>query len=104
MVALSSIAKNAAKYAKAPVRTEGRVTAVCQSMGCWMEITDSESMAHIRMSGHSFFVPKTAEGRRAIVEGTVLAKPDNGECEQEAREATGRTVKVELEATGVELL
>jgi hypothetical protein len=56
------------------------------------------------MGGHSFFVPKSASGRRARVEGTVLPKPDNGECEQEAHEATGRTVKVELDATGVELL
>jgi hypothetical protein len=69
-----------------------------------MEISDESGAAHVRMSGHSFFVPKSASGRRAIVEGTVLPKPDNGECEQEALEATGKTVKVELDATGVELL
>jgi hypothetical protein len=103
-VALASIAKDAAKYANAIVTTEGRVTAVCQAMGCWMEIADTASEAHVRMSGHSFFIPKTASGRRAIVQGTVLAKPDNGECEQEAAEATGKVVKVELDATGVELL
>jgi hypothetical protein len=103
-VPLATIAKDAAKYAKAPVTTEGRVTAVCQAMGCWMEITDAASEAHIKMSGHRFFIPKNASGRRAVVEGTVLAKPDNGECEQEAEQATGKTVKVELEATGVELL
>ena len=103
-VALASIAKDTAKYANATVTTEGRVTAVCQAMGCWMEIADTASEAHVRMSGHSFFIPKTASGRRAIVQGTVLAKPDNGECEQEAAEATGKVVKVELDATGVELL
>ena len=103
-VALSSIAKETAKYANASVTTEGKVTAVCQAMGCWMEIADTDSQAHIRMSGHSFFIPKNAAGRRAIVQGTVLANPDTGECEQEATEATGRTVKVELDATGVELL
>ena len=103
-VALASIAKDTAKYANSSVTTEGKVTAVCQAMGCWMEIADTESQAHIRMTGHSFFIPKNAAGRRAIVQGTVLPKPDNGECEQEAKEATGRTVKVELDATGVELL
>jgi hypothetical protein len=103
-VALASIAKDAAKYANATVTTEGRVTAVCQAMGCWMEIADSTGEAHVRMSGHSYFIPKTASGRRAIVQGTVLAKPDNGECEQEAAEATGKVVKIELDATGVELL
>jgi len=104
VVPLTSIAKDTQKYAKTTVKTEGRVSAVCQAMGCWMEIVDTNSEAHIRMSGHSFFIPKTAAGRRAFVEGTVLPRPDNGECEQEAAEATGKTVKVELDATGVELM
>jgi Domain of unknown function (DUF4920) len=104
VVPLTSIAKDTEKYAKTTVKTEGRVSAVCQAMGCWMEIVDTNSEAHIRMSGHSFFIPKNAAGRRAFVEGTVLPRPDNGACEQEAAEATGKTVKVELDATGVELL
>ncbi len=103
-VPLVSIAKDTAKYANASVTTEGKVTAVCQAMGCWMEIVDAAGEAHVRMSGHKFFIPKTAAGRRAVVQGTVLPRPDNGECEQEAAEATGKTVKVELDATGVELL
>jgi len=103
-VALTSIAKDAAKYANVAVTTEGRVTAVCQAMGCWMEIADTASEAHVRMSGHRFFIPKNASGRRALVQGTVLARPDTGECEQEAEQATGKTVKIELDATGVELL
>jgi hypothetical protein len=104
VVALADIVRESGKYARTKVKTEGKVTAVCQAAGCWMEISDATGQAHVRMGGHSFFVPKSASGRRALVEGTVLAKPDNGECEQEALEATGRTVKVELDATGVELL
>jgi hypothetical protein len=104
VVPLSDIVRDSSKYAKTTVKTEGKVTAVCQAAGCWMEIADPTGEAHVRMSGHSFFVPKSASGRRARVEGTVLPKPDNGECEQEALEATGKTVKVELDATGVELL
>ncbi|HMJ57214.1 MAG TPA: DUF4920 domain-containing protein [Polyangiaceae bacterium] len=104
VVALADIVRETSKYAKTTVKTEGQVTAVCQAAGCWMEIADGNGEAHIRMSGHSFLVPKSASGRRARVEGTVLPKPDNGECEQEALEATGKTVKVELDATGVELL
>jgi hypothetical protein len=103
-VPLASIAKDTAQYANTSVTTEGRVVAVCQAMGCWMEIADTTSEAHVRMSGHSFFIPKSAAGRRAVVEATVLPKPDNGECEQEAAQATGKTVKIELDATGVELL
>jgi Domain of unknown function (DUF4920) len=104
VVPLADIVRETGKYAKTTVKTEGQVTAVCQAAGCWMEISDPAGQAHVRMGGHSFLVPKSASGRRARVEGTVLPKPDNGECEQEALEATGRTVKVELDATGVELL
>lgn len=104
MVALSTIAGEPAKFAKSTVKTEGQVVAVCQMMGCWMEISDKNTDAHIRMNGHGFFVPKTAAGRHAVVEGTVLPRPDQGECEQEAVQATGKTVKLELDATGVELL
>jgi hypothetical protein len=104
VVPLAEMVRDTVKYEKTTVKTEGQVTAVCQAAGCWMEISDPVGQAHIRMGGHSFFVPKSASGRRARVEGTVLPKPDNGECEQEALEATGRTVKVELDATGVELL
>jgi hypothetical protein len=103
-VSLSDIASQPAKYAKSKVKTEGEVVSVCQAMGCWMEISDKTTDAHIRMSGHSFFVPKTAAGRHAVVEGTVLPRPDQGECEEEAKQATGKTVKLELDATGVELL
>ena len=56
------------------------------------------------MTAHSFFVPKTASGRHSVVMGKVLPAPDDGECEEEAKEATGKPVKVELDATGIELL
>lgn len=103
-VTLAEIATHVGRYANKTVRTEGKVTAVCQSAGCWMEVADSASEAHVRLGGHKFFVPKNAAGRRAVVQGTVLAKPNDGECEQEAAEATGKAVKLELDATGVELL
>ena len=50
---------------------EGKVTAVCQNRGCWMEIGDETKRAHIKMAGHSFFVPKTAFGHHAIVQGQL---------------------------------
>jgi hypothetical protein len=104
VVPLARLATDAKTYAERTVKTEGKVTAVCQAMGCWMEIADSSTQVHIKMRGHSFFVPKTASGRHAVVEGTLLAKPGDGECEKEAEQATGKTVKLELDATGVELL
>lgn len=103
-VALADIAAQPAKYAEKTVRTEGTVKAVCQSAGCWMELADGAGRAHIKMAGHKFFVPKNASGRHAVVQAVVRGTPDDGECEEEAEQATGRPVKLELEATGVELM
>jgi hypothetical protein len=87
------------------VRTEGVVSAVCQSMGCWMEIRDEAGQAHIKMAGHSFFVPKDASGHRAVVQGTVLSiTTPKDECASEAEKQTGAVAKVEIVATGVEFV
>ncbi|WP_437673465.1 DUF4920 domain-containing protein [Sorangium sp. So ce131] len=102
------------KYSGKTVRTEGVVSAVCRSMGCWMEIADESGSAHIKMAGHSFFVPKDASGHRAVVQGKMVAADANADeggacaakdnCRGEAEKQTGRVAKIELEATGVQFL
>jgi hypothetical protein len=98
------------KFADKTIRTEGVVTAVCKSMGCWMELSDEKEQAHVTMAGHSFFVPKTADGHRAIVQGTVTAgKPEDqcgnkDGCYENAQKATGKVAKLEIVATGVEFV
>jgi hypothetical protein len=105
-VALADVAKNPDAYKGKSITTTGTVTSVCQHMGCWMEIKDDASQAHIKMAGHDFFVPKTASGRKARVAATVVACSDDDEsdCKQEAQQQMGHAVaKLQLEATGVEL-
>jgi hypothetical protein len=97
---LSTLLHNADDFNKKTLRTEGVVSAVCKSMGCWMELADDSRMLHVRMAGHSFFVPKNASGHHAMVEGTVF-RPAASDCTEEAEALTGKTAKVELEATGV---
>jgi hypothetical protein len=101
VVPLADIAKDPARYANRTVATTGKVTAVCQEMGCWMEIRDEAGQAHIRMHGHNFFVPKTASGHVARVQATVVKGSDE-ECAEKGP-ASGTLAKVELDATGVEL-
>lgn len=109
--ALPDIIKEPAKYGGQTVRTEGIVSAVCKSMGCWMEIADESGTAHIKMAGHSFFVPREASGHRAVIQGKMLASADEGAacaakdgCREDAEKDTGRVAKVEIEATGIEFL
>ena len=104
-VPLASIAKEPKSFVGKTITTTGTVTAVCQHMGCWMEIKDDVTQAHVSMAGHGFFVPKTASGRKARVQGTLTSAPDEeSECNEEAAKQLGKPVaKLQLEATGVEL-
>lgn len=125
-VALADIATSPNAYVNKTFATTGTVTAVCQHMGCWMEIKDDASEAHVKMAGHSFFVPKTASGRKARVLAKLVKTEDKGACEGEGHEgmsAAGGTgakgkgcraeaedqlgrplAKLELVAEGVELM
>lgn len=127
-VALADVAKAPQSYVDKTFTTTGTVTAVCQHMGCWMEIKDDASAAHIKMAGHKFFVPKTASGRKARVQAKLVKAESQGSCEgeghegmsaaaggaahekgkgcrAEAEDQLGRPLaKLELVADGVELL
>jgi hypothetical protein len=107
-VKLADVAKDPAKFTGKSFATTGTVTSVCQAMGCWMEIKDADSQAHIKMSGESFFVPKTSAGHVARVQGTLVsgATPaaSDEDCNDEAKKQMGHPVaKMQLVATGVEL-
>lgn len=106
--ALTDLVKEPGQFADKTVRTEGVVSAVCKSMGCWMEIADSSGQAHIKMAGHSFFVPRDASGHRAVIQGKVM--PPNAEKSQCGADdgcgqgANSKLAKVEIEATGIEFV
>ena len=105
--ALADIAATPASYVEKTVRTTGKVVAVCKKAGCWMEIGDDAKRAHIKMNGHSFFVPRHADGHTAIVQGTVKAGAPQNECgskDQCGGEENGAVAKVEIVATGVEFV
>jgi hypothetical protein len=101
LVSLVDIAKNPDHYANQVVATTGKVTAVCQEMGCWMEMQDESGRAHVRMHGHSFFVPKTASGHKARVLATVLPSA-SAKSEEDCTDGKS-LAKVQLDATGIEL-
>lgn len=102
-VTLSDLASHAADYRGKTISTDGVVTAVCQEMGCWMEMKDEHGFAHIRMHGHSFFVPKTASGHHARVQATIVRADDETECDEKSGDAGKAMTRVELDATGIEL-
>jgi hypothetical protein len=55
------------------VAVEGRVTAICQMMGCWLELQAADGPASIRVKVDDGVIvfPKWAAGKAARAEGTV---------------------------------
>lgn len=73
-VDLDTAVANAAQHADTPMAFSGRITQVCQKMGCWVVLTsDSGSFARVAMHEHAFGVPKDSSGP-AIVYGTLSEK------------------------------
>ncbi|MFO0550645.1 MAG: DUF4920 domain-containing protein [Polyangiaceae bacterium] len=105
--ALIDIAREPSRFTDQTVRTTGTVQAVCQMAGCWMEIGDADSRAHIKMKGHSFYVPKDCAGKKAVVQAVVMSgepQPTCGDHDSCGGPENGATAKIELVATGVELV
>lgn len=56
-------------------KLSGKVDAVCQKKGCWMELKNSDgSTMRVTFKNYGFFMPKDCSGRTAIVDG--IAKVD----------------------------
>ena len=104
LVALEALIDDPETYQGRVVRTEGRISAVCQRMGCWMELRDARERAvRVPMAGHSFFLPRDISGRVALVQGPLRVRPlseaEREHLESEGAAATGSAL--ELSATGV---
>ena len=53
------------------VQVKGKVTEVCQSMGCWMAIVDPETskIIRVKVNDGDIVFPKDSPGKRAVAEG-----------------------------------
>ena len=106
-VALSALIDDPAAYTGQVVRTEGEISAVCQNMGCWMELREGEGPAvRVPMAGHAFFLPKDCQGEPAEVEGTVVLAELSPEMRAHlgSEGATALASTVSIDARGVTLL
>lgn len=55
------------------VQVKGKVTEVCQMMGCWMALADLESaqVLRVKVNDGDIVFPKESVGKVAIAEGTL---------------------------------
>lgn len=108
-VPVALLGQDASPYLGKTVQITGKVSAVCQKAGCWMELTDESASVRVRVisKDHSFFVPKDSTGKQAVAQGVLssLEVPQE-EAAHFAEESgqpvpTGPVHELRLEMTGV---
>lgn len=94
------------------VLVEATVSAVCQNMGCWMQIEDHGSKAMVRWEtgcGGKYAFPKNIVGKHVLIQGSFYSKHiDEADALEIEGESSGGVVIPregwELEASSVLIL
>jgi RecJ-like exonuclease len=70
---LATLLAHADDYNGKTVQVKGKITDVCQAMGCWLELVNEDGQ-HIRFEAHEAGIefPKDSAGRMVIVEGKFV--------------------------------
>lgn len=53
------------------VQVKGKVTEVCEMMGCWMQLVDGDTGVRVKVNDGDIVFPKSAIGKTAVAEGTL---------------------------------
>ena len=101
------------------VVVKATVVDVCQTKGCWMNLTDapngSQEQIFVQFKDYGFFMPKDIAGREVVVEGTAYKEEttveelrhyaeDAGKSEAEIAAITEPVMEKKFMATGVVLV
>ena len=73
-VSVEKIYAEPEKFLGKTVAVKGKITEVCQMMGCWMNLVDESSgkMIRIKVNDGEIEFPKKGAGKIAIAEGTLM--------------------------------
>ncbi len=83
-IAISKLLEKPDQYVGKTVQVKGKITGVCQMMGCWMMIADDAGKAvKIKVKDGEIVFPKDSAGKTAIAEGK-FAKVDAANSEESA--------------------
>ena len=72
--ALASVLDSPENFQGQTIRTEGRISDVCQAMGCWLVLADGERTIRITAKDHGFGVDKDTTGMWGDLEGVVTRR------------------------------
>ena len=73
VTSLQQIASQPDKYVGKAVRVKGKVTEVCEMMGCWMNLTDADGKhpLRVKVNDGEIVFPKEAIGKVVETEGKL---------------------------------
>jgi multidrug efflux pump subunit AcrA (membrane-fusion protein) len=71
---VDKIASAPASYVGKTIQVKGKITKVCQMMGCWMNLADPETgkLLKIKVNDGDIVFPKDSAGKLAIAEGKLV--------------------------------
>ncbi len=102
-----------------PAKVVGKVSAVCQAKGCWMNIVSEDSdqpqEMFVQFKDYGFFMPKDIAGRKVIMDGYAYRDvtsvedlkhfaQDEGKSQEEIDAITEPVEELKFLASGVILL
>jgi len=92
-------------YTKDNIVISGRITRVCQTMGCWMVLSDGDDFARVDFNSHSFFIPKDSQGQAQVFGHLKLVKDSQEKRAHLTAEGAGELApeRYELVAYSVKL-
>ena len=79
---------------------QARVTAVCQSMGCWMQVEDGGHTAMVRWEsgcGGKYAFPEAAVGQEVLIQGSFYPKVISDADVEHLQGEAGEGVTIEKE-------
>jgi hypothetical protein len=68
---LETILSSPDNFVGKTVQVKGKVTEVCQMMGCWLQVQDGDKMVRFKVKDGEIMFPKNAAGRTVVAEGTL---------------------------------
>ena len=69
-VALATLLAHSDDYLGKTVQVRGKITEVCQMMGCWMDLVNEDGQkVRIKVNDGGIEFPKDSAGRMAVAEG-----------------------------------
>ena len=105
-VSIATLLAHPDDYAGKTVQVKGKIAAVCQMMGCWMDVTDDDGrQVHVKVKDGEIVFPKDGAGKVATVEGTfsktVLTREEAVERAKEEAQEKGKAFDASSVKSGV---